>query len=602
MLSSVALLLPLALMGQDLSVKADEKGKLGYFDIHNNEVIKCKYDEAGEFVNGVARVRIDDEYGLINPEGKFVTEKYTIMEDYADTDLYIVAEGGSMKPGNTISSRQSIPKATFKGSCEYPLDGGKWGLIDRKGNVVVSPKYNELSNPIDGVIYIIKGGKVGFLDKNFNEVVEPTYNFMGLFNSHGWCWVMKGGKIVNRFAVGGKMGIMKRDGSMLIPAENELVCTFPLPKDSLYSSEPIMGVDLGVTLSPFVPMTNYDDVPYFWYKSDKKKSAGLMDANGNIILPDDKYTMILKPTDGMARFCVAQGKGKKTKYLWGFYDISQKKEIYTDTAFYYLPFHDGSSLVIKKDKSDNFLVDKNMQEISSHYSVAYNFHEGYCVVKRNDKWGAIDRKGKEVVPLQYIDVKAKFSEGLLGAKDAGVGKWGMVNCNGDCVIPFEYDDLGFCEKSMIVVKVDEKYGIIDKRGVIVLPAKWNNFIYDKQERPNYFWVQRDDSLYYFYDIGISQVTFPSNGKGFEAACLFSERGYATVMKDSLYGAVRRNGAEFIPLTFKSADDVDKAYLYMLKNGIKKFRNVDLERCKIILRGTSNSYKLSDTIPAIEWDF
>ena len=49
------------------------------------------------------------------------------------------------------------------------------------------------------------------------------------------------------------------------------------------------------------------------------------------------------------------------------------------------------------------------------YDKVEHFHEGFARVKLGSKWGFVDKKGNEVVPLKY-DVVGPFSEGLAGVE------------------------------------------------------------------------------------------------------------------------------------------------------------------------------------------
>lgn len=52
----------------------------------------------------------------------------------------------------------------------------KWGYIDTTGNVVVSPKYNEAGNFDDGIARIRLGQKWGMIDVTGRELVKPTFD------------------------------------------------------------------------------------------------------------------------------------------------------------------------------------------------------------------------------------------------------------------------------------------------------------------------------------------------------------------------------------------------------------------------------------------
>ena len=596
LLAAFALIAPISLIGQELIIKPDEKGRLGYFDTEGNVVIKCQFDEAEEFVNGVARVCKDEKYGLIDVKGKYIGNKYTVMQPYSDTDLLLVALGGKEKQGG-IKSQENINKAIFMGSCEYSIDGAKWGLIDRMGNVIVKPQYDELSNPINGVIYVSKGKKIGYLDKDMKEVVKPTYTFMGAFNNQGLCWVMKGGKLINGYVQEGKMGVINRNGELILQLKYASASTFAPSNNFIYSSAEIRHLNL----KPFTAMPDSDE-PYLWFATKDTIMPGLADISGTIIIPEKKYTKIYKPTDGMVRFAITTGKKKNVKTQWGFYDISQQKEILTDDNFAYTPFVEGTSMAIRNDQSLFYLVKKDMSATSKQYTYASTFNEGLCVVAHDGKYGAINRKGEEIIPLTYTKMNPHFSDGIIGAQSETENKWGVIDIHNKTIVPFTYDMVGTIERGFITVGFGDKIGKVDKQNRMVVPVSWKNIICPTEGEVDFFWVQKNDNLYYYLDKQTRRVKFPSDGKGYTEVGMFNHEDYAIVKQNANYGTVYKNGNDMIPCRISNIKELNKAILYMHKNSLVQFRDVDFERFSIILRGTCNNYKLSDTIPSNEWDY
>lgn len=53
----------------------------------------------------------------------------------------------------------------------------------------------------------------------------------------------------------------------------------------------------------------------------------------------------------------------------------------------------------------------------------------------NGKYGFVNKKGEEVVPLKYDKVES-FSEGM--AKVYKDGKYGFINKNGEFIIPMKF--------------------------------------------------------------------------------------------------------------------------------------------------------------------
>ena len=67
-------------------------------------------------------------------------------------------------------------------------------------------------------------------------------------------------------------------------------------------------------------------------------------------------------------------------------------------------------------------------EDKSIYDEVEDFHNGFAAVKRNGKWGFVNKQGKEAVPCKY-DYVGSFSDGF--AKVKLNGKLGKVNTRGE---------------------------------------------------------------------------------------------------------------------------------------------------------------------------
>ena len=85
-----------------------------------------------------------------------------------------------------------------------------------------------------------------------------------------------------------------------------------------------------------------------------------------------------------------------------------------------------------------------------------------------DKYG-FKHNGTIVIPARY-DLAGSFSEGLAGVKING--KWGFIDKSGTLVIPAKYKSAEKFSEGLAMVKVKNKYGFIDKNGTLVIPAKY----------------------------------------------------------------------------------------------------------------------------------
>lgn len=86
-----------------------------------------------------------------------------------------------------------------------------------------------------------------------------------------------------------------------------------------------------------------------------------------------------------------------------------------------------------------------------------------------------------IIPPKFENIKG-FSEGLASVKVNG--KYGFINKKGKVVIPHEFDDAGFFSEGLADVKINGKYGFINKKGkIVILPEfdyVWLSFKEDSE--------------------------------------------------------------------------------------------------------------------------
>ena len=100
-----------------------------------------------------------------------------------------------------------------------------------------------------------------------------------------------------------------------------------------------------------------------------------------------------------------------------------------------------------------------------------HFSEGVAPMGDGKKWGYVDYSGKVVVPLQFDDAKALFSEGLAAVRvgrniDLGeLGKVGFIDGTGAMIVQPQFSSAQeFSEGFAVVVDENRKYSFIDKLG------------------------------------------------------------------------------------------------------------------------------------------
>jgi hypothetical protein len=163
--------------------------------------------------------------------------------------------------------------------------------------------------------------------------------------------------------------------------------------------------------------------------------------------------------------------GNLTTLSWNFgkyteADIKKAKEPF---RFYY---HGKYGIV---DKDLILRVPVALDDIDLIYK---HSGRGLARVKYGDKYGYISSKtGEIVIPFLYDDTQ-KPSLGRYWVKKDG--KWGCINKKGETVIPFLYDYAGrFMDENRASVSINGKFGHIDTTGKIRTPIIYQSASYYK---------------------------------------------------------------------------------------------------------------------------
>lgn len=127
-----------------------QAGVYKYIKTNGKFAFDTAYDEAGDFINGVARVKQGSGIFFINSKGKVVTEQ--VYDDARD-----MCEG--------LAAVKS---------------GAKWGFINNKGKEVISRAWDAVSNFHGGYAVVKRGTTMGVINTKGDLVVDTGKNFSEL--------------------------------------------------------------------------------------------------------------------------------------------------------------------------------------------------------------------------------------------------------------------------------------------------------------------------------------------------------------------------------------------------------------------------------------
>jgi hypothetical protein len=121
-------------------------GKWGFMNKDEKLCVQPYYDEVSDFKNGKAVVRKDNMYNMLNKEGVLLYGDYfdKIIPTYSGKYILIRKKkvGMADKYGHEIISTKYEDVAELGNSYIVAKEHGLWGVLNEKGNIVISFNYS----------------------------------------------------------------------------------------------------------------------------------------------------------------------------------------------------------------------------------------------------------------------------------------------------------------------------------------------------------------------------------------------------------------------------------------------------------------------------
>lgn len=122
-----------------------------------------------------------------------------------------------------------------------------------------------------------------------------------------------------------------------------------------------------------------------------------------------------------------------------------------------------------KDGAKYGYISQSLQlEIALIYENAMDFSDGMAAVKKDGKWGYINKNGVTVIPFEFDSCAAADAVGndcafaFVGglAPVSKNGKFGIINKKAETVVEFEFDTILPGEGGVYIACIDGKWGIL----------------------------------------------------------------------------------------------------------------------------------------------
>ena len=357
----------------------------------------------------------------------------------------------------------------------------RYGVIDKKGNIVVEPIYDiiQIPNPSKPIFICMSDydvEKKEYMTKVLNEKGEQLYQEYAHIQAIPNETTEDGIPFENtvlKYKENGKYGLLNIDGKKVTKPEYDEITSMTYKEGMLVVKQ---GDNLGVINinGKIVIDIEYASITAdnYYNKETKYKASG--------------FIVSQKKEDGY-KYGYINYKGKKildTDYT----EIERVTEIQEDNNVYLVAIKDGQVGLLKNKKQ---VLEHEYEEIS------YNSYNDIFIIQRNGKQGVVSREGKIKVPIEYDNI-------LLGGiyinaeKD---GEYYVLDQDGKRI---ENTDI----LSKIPTENGEYYIISTKDEVYKITDKNDNVVIDK----GYTYIEEIDNNHFIVASGRKNGIINMEGK------------------------------------------------------------------------------------------
>ena len=391
--------------------------KTGYINKSGELVIPCMYEYAYTFSNGVARAKIDDKESYIDKYGKnIITFEYDEVGDFSDGMAWI-------------------------------KKGGKYGYIDTSGDLVIPMIYDAYTDDFEGVnnlaLDFSEGlaalridGKCGFINKK-GELVIPAIYDGNFWHGEWWNYLPKFHDGIVRLRKDDYSGCIDKTGKVVIPFEYYWLGN---------GWTGFFNAGLGIIDK---------------YFEDNNRKCGLIDKNGNFVVPLGQYDGISDFNGALAFVMDYDIGGEYGAYIDKTGKLVTDFEYYADQwcNWYYMPSSEDMTIAQKGGKF-GFLDNKGNEAVPFEYDMVEPFSDGLAYVwdRENEKSGYVDKTGKLIIQNNDYNMAHSFSDGLAWVQKDD--KYGYIDSTGELVVPLIYDYAYDFNEGLAAVRKDGKWSIL----------------------------------------------------------------------------------------------------------------------------------------------
>lgn len=168
----------------------------------------------------------------------------------------------------------------------------------------------------------------------------------------------------------------------------------------------------------------------------------------------------------------------KKIYPWQVHDFldNEEKNVHQKTWEEITDFDEENYGCVNTDNGWGFINREGYLMIPDVYETFFfpYFEKGFCIAKKEGKYGIIDRKNHTVFPFIYDNIIASLSSETPIIAFYLNGLWQVMDINCNSAFNLNYDEVFSLNDQYIIVSKDDKYGAVDFNQNVVLDFEWNH--------------------------------------------------------------------------------------------------------------------------------
>ncbi|MEH2403701.1 WG repeat-containing protein [Nostoc sp.] len=399
-------LYPISFLGRKL--------KYGYVNQAGQLIIQPQFDDAKEFSEGFAPVKVKEKWGFVNLEGQVsISPQYEMVGESSSSSRY------------WNDDESSSSSSSFSEGLAGAKLNGKWGFINQSGKLVIPYQYDKIQQFSGGVATVQVNGFWGVIKPEGKWIIQPVYKspiefFQGIAN-------LKDPNTGQIISYGDKSGQLVGDlynRPQLAKEFQEELAIIEIP---LWSR--VRGIEVPV-------VTTFDSSLFIGSK------CGFQDKQGKVIIKP-QFDGCRSFSQGLAAVRVYKKLGNEVNDKWGYIDKTGKFVVsprfdYADSLFEErglvvsngkIGFIDKTGKIVVKPEfepsSGSISSDPNIQseylkskfkkypqQLESWEVMRHRFANRLAVVGKDNKCGYIDKTGKFAILHQFIKCEQFDQQGV----------------------------------------------------------------------------------------------------------------------------------------------------------------------------------------------